>query len=304
MDVDIMNIVKQYYGLETAEVGLIRESSDNVLYKIGMGARSYVLRLAKRTKKDTIVFEAQLIHRLISIHIPTPEWIPTLKDESFATLPDGRIGVLMPYIDGIPVEGDNIGEYARQAGELLASIHNATHKLKLEALQTRTIFSELERAIAQQDIYIRSFGDGKEFIEYVTHYMGAGKERTHDDYIIHNDFRPHNLLQTQEKDLFAIDFDWACYGPAARDLAHAVVEWSMLDGQNEPNLHIQKMFLEGYHHVIHSPVSNDFTFWAAFSCLSDTVTYISDKVDRKEELPDRVRSYMYKKFTYYHGLQA
>ncbi len=302
MDITALETILMHYAIEPINVALIRESSDNQLFKIVAVEGNYALRRAKRTKAHTIEFEAQLIERLMSQSISTPQWIQTKSGELYVTADDGSVVILMEYLTADPVEEEHIAVYAHKAGALLASIHTATQDLTLNAVQNRTVYSELERVIAQEDFFVTTFEDGNEFVERVKYYMGAARGKGGTDCIIHNDFRPHNVLYSSNGDIYAIDFDWSCYGPAIKDFAHAAVEWSMLDGQDEPNTHIHEAIVSGYMSVRPTDfLDSDFNFWAAFSCLSDTATYICDKIFNQEELPERIRSYMYKKFKYFHG---
>ena len=302
MDITALKSILTEYAIEPIDVALIRESSDNQLFKIVAAEGVYALRKAKRTKTETIDFEAQLIERLMSQSISTPQWMQTKSGKFYVTVDDGSVVVLMEYLTAEPVGEAHIATYAQKAGALLATIHTATQDVTITAEQNRTIYSELERVIAQQDFFTATFEDGNEFVERVKQYVQTAQEKDDSKCIIHNDFRPHNVLYSPKGELYAIDFDWSCYGPAIKDFAHAAVEWSMLDGQDEPDADIHDAFVTGY--MSSRPIEfleSDFNFWAAFSCLSDTATYICDKILNQEELPERIRSYMYKKFKYFHA---
>lgn len=101
-----------------------------------------------------------------------------------------------------------------------------------------------------------------------------------------------------------IDFDWSCIGPQIKDLALGALEWSCADGRVEPNPIIFDAFLDGYNSVSSQKVSKDKELyaWVMFAALSDTATYLCDRLSAGEIKKKISCSYMYQKYLHFSNL--
>jgi Ser/Thr protein kinase RdoA (MazF antagonist) len=96
-----------------------------------------------------------------------------------------------------------------------------------------------------------------------------------------------------------LDFDWACPGPFIKDVAHSCMEWSFPDGLLTPWLDVFKYFLDAYIQIFRIDI-RDVILWCQFSALSDSATYLIDRLKGKaSDTPERIDSWMYVKYKFF-----
>ncbi len=304
---NINKALLEYNLKETTPVVLLRESSDNFVYSIGEKNKT-ILRISKRLPVEDIKFEYEAIMHLFNAGVTVPKCLLT-KAGNFYTLINGNVAVLFEFIDGhhINIDKDHLPTktQAYSAGKGLGSMSNAAVSFKSSAPRKRNFYTEFERVLKISDIFINQFEGGKEFIGQIEEVIKFGKSQTEVEGLVHNDYRSHNVF-FNDKDEFAgiIDFDWSCNGPIIKDLALAVVEWSFPDGAIEPDFELFDVFLEGYNSVAINKVAKDQRLysWIKFTTLSDASTYFCDLAEDATSTKRIVRSYMYRKYTYFSKL--
>jgi len=117
---------------------------------------------------------------------------------------------------------------------------------------------------------------------------------------VHNDYRPGNVFFGGDKVSAILDFDWSCKGPAIKDVAHALCEWSFPDAAKRHWQDVFDTFLKGYNQMAKNKIKldNNLYRWICFSCLSDTATYFTDFAN-ENTFKKIASSYMYQKFLYF-----
>jgi Ser/Thr protein kinase RdoA (MazF antagonist) len=304
------NILKalQEYGLsEISPIKLLRESGDNEVYLVGEKNKT-ILRVSKRLPIEDIKFEYEANGCLLKGGVVVPPWLLT-KAGNFYTLVDGKVAVLFGFLEGhhIEVDKDHLPnkEQAYNAGRGLGLMSNAAADFKTTSPRKRNIFSEFERVIALQNVFVEKFEGGKEFVEQVKEMISFGKSQKEIEGFIHNDYRPSNVFFNNKNEFAGIiDFDWSCVGPVIKDLALAVVEWSFPDGATEPDFTLFDAFLEGYNSVAeHKWVKDKKLYsWIMFTTLSDASTYFCDIADDPTVTKRILGSYMYRKYSFFSKL--
>jgi len=300
---DLIKILKQF-NIVAPKVQFLNESSDNKSYLIFEGTFKRVLRISKKNINKSIEFELELINFLRSKGINTPMYFQTNKKKFFYQK-KGLCAILFSFMEGSKVRGLADKEKIIRAGELLGKIHASTLNVKLKSRQKRNIFTEFKRLLKYKTYIRTNYINGSQIINEVMHYFKFGEKNSRSDVIIHNDFRPQNILfDSKNNVLNVVDFDWACYGNLEKDLGLAIAEWTFPDNFNKPWVPGGEHFLEGYNRF--SPkkfnIDNQYLIkWICFSCISDTATYIIDHKVFDNNLPKKqlINSYMYKKFMYY-----
>lgn len=296
--------IESNYGITIDKFDPLRESSDNnVFILLTNNERKCIVRVSKRDVSEDVVFEISFIHLLSEQGVAVPKIIKTKKDELFIAV--NRYAVVMfEFIDGYHIEitpnkkPDLNG--VREAGQMLARIHNAASIMKIDSKRKRTIFSELERALACKNALIDNLEGGADFIKEINTYSNWAKKNYGHEIIVQNDYRPGNILFKNKKITAVLDFDWACRGPAIKDLAHSLVEWSYPDGAEKHWVDAFTTFLESYNKEAKEKIelNNSLYKWMCFSCLSDTATYFVDSsVPGKKKKTSS--SYMYRKYLYF-----
>ncbi len=308
---NLLNILKQYNLEEFGSPKLIRESADNIVYLAGTKDKK-ILRISKRLPVEDIEFEFNVFEHLLKNNFPVPNWNKTKDGKIFAKL-ENTIAVMYNKIDGYQAKADKDNlpnkDQAYVAGKYLALMHNISVSFKTDSSRIRNIFSELERVINIKNIIIEQFENGKEFIEQVEEAIKFGKEDKNIKGLIHNDYRPSNVLfENDNKINGIIDFDWSCNGHVIKDLAPAVVEWSFSDGRTKPEWELFDMFLAGYNSVAKNKYEKGALLysWIKFACLSDACTFFADLNEGQysdKVINDVDQCYMYRKYLFFDKLK-
>lgn len=299
----IKNVIKEQFEIGDFLVDFIKESSDNILYKIVTLSANYVLRISKRNSitEDDIMFELEAIRIANEGDVKTVGVVKTKSQKTLVKFEENFL-VLFKFITGVHINySEKLGlnlEKVFNAGKTLGTLHKAWENKEIYFSKTRNMFSEYERFIKNKEFFIKNFSNGQSVSDAVDNILKKIKNKNNTD-IIHNDFRPHNLFFSKNKDdndvVAVLDFDWSCRGNFLKDLAHSIIEWSLPDGSIEFEFNIAQAFLDGYLNVRKVKIGiEELKDWMVFACISDAITYWVDKIntlDTNKELS----SFMYKK---------
>ena len=120
--------------------------------------------------------------------------------------------------------------------------------------------------------------------------------------IIHNDFRPQNVLTISGAIVAVIDFDYAISSHAPqKDVAHAALEWSFPDTSEMPDFDRFRLFV-GTYAAMGNETYEDYIErvnlydWVKVAAMIDAAGYW---LHSPENTTERFGSYMYKKFRYF-----
>lgn len=307
MQDQIKIILDQYEIVEKSPIVLVRESSDNLVYCIGESNKK-ILRISKRLPLSDIKFEFDVMEHLSKSGVPLPRWIKTKNKSFYSYTSEISTAILFEFLDGVHVERtiEHMPslEQAHEAGAVLAALHSAGQSFVSGSYRSRTVFTELERVINNKDIFIKDFEGGEKFVQEVQEALIFAKKFPEPKGFIHNDYRVGNVFfdkNVPAKINGVIDFDWGCIGPISKDFAHAIVEWSFVDGNSAPDEAVFGAFLEGYNSKATYPQSkgNILYQWIWYSGLSDTATWLCDNLTTPDFVKKIARSYMYQKAQYY-----
>lgn len=304
---DIKTLLLEY-GLEGSIAAvLLRESADNFVYLVGEEKKK-ILRISKRLPIEDIQFEYDANQYLSKKSNLFSRWIKTTSGSPYALLGD-KVAVMFEFIDGknIEIDKDHLPELdvAYAAGKGLGEMRNAAVGFSQKSPRNRTIFSELERVLLIADKFKKEFEGGEKFVSEVESAIEFGKNKKEDVGLIHNDYRPGNVLFNDSGEVTGvIDFDWSCSGPLIKDLALAVVEWSFPDGAEKADFRIFDAFLDGYNSIAEVKIEKDENLysWIRFAVLSDAATYFCDLAEDPNSEKRVIRSYMYRKYNFFSSL--
>jgi len=268
----------------------IYTGSDNYIFLLKtQNSNKYIYRKSRRDKPDTdIKFEKEFSDYLLKQNIPVRRVLYSGSES------------LLNFCKGTSHSVQQISEtMAFNAGQMLAKFHNASKKFNMNSLPKREMTSELARSIKAKTQLQNKYTNGKDFISVVENLLQSKFLKTYDKCIIHNDFRVQNVLFQGKKISAILDFDWSCVGTPLKDLAHALVEWSFPDGGSF-NKKIFQSFLHGYSSIRPNIDFNALKYWIAFSCISDTSTYLCDRIN---DIPSggKILSWMYGKYLFFDG---
>ena len=288
----------------------VKKQECDYVYCVGEKNKK-ILRVSKRLPLDDVKFEFEAMEHLFKSGVPVPAWIKTREGAFYASTPEIPTAVLFEFLDGVHAERINEKmptiTQSYEAGKALAELHNTGQDFKSNSPRSRDIFSELNRVIANADIFVKDFDGGQKFVDEVKEAVEFAKNNPEPKGFIHNDYRVGNVFfkkDNPEKILGIIDFDWGCVGPLSKDFALGVVEWSFDSGALEPNLEIFAAFLEGYNSTAKykQEKDNKLYTWIWFSGLSDTATWLCDNLATPDFIKRVNRSHMYQKAQYFKAL--
>ena len=301
----LIDNINQLYSLGIISADLLRESSDNHVWLLSSSdGRKYVARISKRNIGDDISFEIDWINFFFANGVPVAPIIKTSQGRFYANLSDGSPVVIFVYVAGSQIKIDFSTPPPLQAvlsaATALAKLHNASQNYKTTFTRPRTVFSELERVSIHREDFQKNISGGQRLFDQIEQNLNWAKSYSYDTVLVHNDFRVDNIIFSNNEVAAIIDFDWCCLGPAIKDVAHALAEWSFPDGASAHWGKPFKEFLNSYNQAALKkiPLDNDLYHWIAFSCLSDAATYLVDRLEKGETKPPD-SSYMYAKFNYF-----
>lgn len=302
----IISYVNEQYDLSIGSADLLRESSDNQIWKLVSQPDflGYFFRISKRDIKDDVAFEAAWLEVLAKSEVPVAPLVRTSSGMPFSISPDIGTTTLFIEVLGKHLEFDkNVFPNQRQissAAGALAAIHRVSTNGDVPYQRQRTIFTELSRVGKIKDTLDLQEPGNAEFLSAVNEYLEWGRKQQFMPVLIHNDYRVGNLLFDSDDVAAVLDFDWSCIGPAIKDVGHALAEWSYPDGADTHNEAVFNAFLDSYNSVALQPiVKGDALYrWIAFSCLSDTATFVVDRIERGQPKLPR-QSYMFAKYKHF-----
>jgi homoserine kinase type II len=301
---DIRKALEVFGASEGEPIVPVRESPDNAVFFVGVTNKK-VLRVSKRLPIKDIAFEREALDHLSQRGVPVPRFLRT-KSGAYYALVDGATAILLEFIEGhqVQVDKDHLPttRQAFEAGRGLAGIHNAGKDFAPSSPRRRTLFSELERALSLEAVFTNQFEGGKNFIDQVKSAINFGRIDPGNLGLIHNDYRPSNILFDDANTLVGIiDFDWSCIGPIAKDFALGVLEWSFPDGAMGPDFDVFDSFFEGYNSIADQKQEKDQKLydWIAFAAISDAATYFCDLAEDPNANKRTISSYMYRKYRFF-----
>lgn len=303
IDNEIIKKLKNKYLLNIKTISLIRESPDNKVFLIKTDKEKFVLRINKRNVRSDILFETTWLNYLKKHDISVVKIKKTTVGESFV-INDQSVIVLFEFAQGEHIE---IGlkkkpnlEKVKNAAYELAKIHNFSYNVNINIPRKRNISTEIDRALKIKDKFIKFSEGGGKFINELEFYREWAKQNENNKYLLHNDYRPLNIFFDGDKVSAILDFDCSCQGPAVKDVAHSLCEWSFPDGAKKHWQDVFTTFLISYNQMAKNKIKLDNILyrWICFSCLSDAATYFADLAS-ENSFKKITSSYMYKKFLYF-----
>lgn len=302
----IIKNIRSSYDIDIVKLDVLRDGSDNIIWDAtSHSGTRYAIRVSKRDMDGEIAFEAEWIRILQNEDVPVVPLVRTKTGDSYTNLDEGQAVTVFEFLSGrhlsISIDNPPPQKAVESAAKALAILHIASKKHKVDLPRKRTVFKELERVIECKNIILEKTPGGKGFIEEVGEILKWGKPQAYASVLVHNDYRIGNIMFDDSDNLLAIlDFDWSCIGPAIKDVAHSLAEWSFPDGAQNHNEEVFSTFLKSYNQVSDTIIARDDLLyrWIALSCLSDACTFLVDRLLRDEIKPPSY-SYMYKKYQYF-----
>lgn len=303
---NILDHIEKNYGFHVSDATCIHNGPDNDVYKIQTAHAPLILRLSKKTDSknaETFAFEGSLLNHLRMHNVAVPKII-TNNDGSYFSKTDNRFFVIFEFIESerFLLSSANKPPPAKveNAARSLAEMHKATLNSDIYSPSQKNLLDEIERPFRTPN-FSKQYKQSDAFLKHCEAVLNTIKPKLtqYKSGILHNDYRCQNVLFNGDDIAAILDFDWSCHGPFIKDLAHAALEWSSPDQLDAPWPDVFQTFVNSYTDI-HPIDITDLNIWICFSALSDTATYLCDRIDPESE-PKEINSYMYNKFLFFHN---
>lgn len=290
-------LLKTYNGNPNEEILFVRQGVDNDMYSFfDLSGQKKIIRVSRNKSIKDVKKEKELLEELYAAGAKVLTIVKSVNNRE-VTILNGQPVICFNYIENDPRVDSN---EVYQAGLALGEFHTVSKNIHSQL--SRTLFTEYDRALKNQEIIPKTFIGGQEFILDVKRTLTLSKEKTAKTGFIHNDFNNTNVLLKNGKVEYIIDFDLSCQGPLIADAAFGSVSWSTKNGEYLPDKNNFHSFVDGYNQSapIKFGVNTDFCFWAAFSCLSIACDLLCDCLENNTfNITDVNQSWMYQRFRYY-----
>jgi Ser/Thr protein kinase RdoA (MazF antagonist) len=301
----VLSFLNENFRLNATKAEIFRDGPDNTIWSVFGGSERYMARFSKRDVSKDIKFETSWMEILSRSGVPVAELVKTVSLEDFAFIDSTSVVVVSRYIEGKHLsfsdDKNTFLKATRNAAVALAKMHNVSTEKSIDLPRSRSVLFEFQRIIDQRDLIAEKIPGGNGLVKEVENAIKWISEQKTPLVLIHNDFRIGNVLFDNFYAVKAIlDFDWSCMGPAIKDVAHSLAEWSFPDGAPKHDEEIFSAFLESYNKETREQVKRDSDLfkWISISCLSDACTFIIDRLKDGQIKPANY-SYMYLKSVYF-----
>ena len=239
------------YALGTlVEHAPIEAGIENTNYFVTTERGRYVLTLYERLPADELPFYLNLMAHLARSGVQVPAPVPDRTGALFSHL-NGRPAGLVSRIEGATVETPSVAECAA-VGEALGQLHRAsqTYRARLTNRRGPAWWRQAARAVRP---FITPEQNALLSAE-VRFQTGFGKVKLPKG-AIHGDLFCDNVLFDGEHVAGIIDFGFAATDFFAYDLAIAVNDWCIVDGNGALDPERARAMVRGYHDV--RPLTDD-----------------------------------------------
>lgn len=289
-----------YSKLEACNFELVQDGIANITYKADSNKGKIIIRKSKTPGAKDPTFEVNLIDFLDKKGINVPTIIANDFGNLYSNDEEGSCVTVFSFIEGQTLDNslETRKKYAHKAGETLANFHVQALDFSQKNFQ-RTLYSEIESGIDNKDKLVELFpNESTEFLANLDKAISIVNQPHPKEYlsVLHNDFRPQNIIVDLKDDFSIIDFDWATPGPIQKDIALALLEWGRADNESEFNKEIIKKFLAGYNKISPLPLSfnKEIKDWMFVNAMSDATSFILYRIKIGNPASPN-KSFMYQK---------
>ena len=300
----VLKAIRQFltaYDMTPCDVPrIIEQGEDNLNIDVSIVGGRIVVRRYELTRPSDIAFELDVLEHLTSRAFPVPRLYRARDGERMRDLM-GRPAAVFGFVDGSsPSISDP--DVWRQVGRWLSNYHEAVADFVPANKKPYGELSELDR-MARAAPRMRELGLD-DFVGDVADFASRHKAtlrkalQTLPSGVIHADFRPDNLLCRNGELVAVLDFDTSYIGSFVRDLAEAIVIWSMPVGSFLPNRAVVDAIIAGYCEVRRlSEAERDLLpVSILLTCLSDAIRFIDDHTQGDQPLERADECSMYKRY--------
>ncbi|MFA6253711.1 MAG: phosphotransferase [Candidatus Paceibacterota bacterium] len=293
------------YGFKNIrDIKVIQETDYNLVVFFLAENQKMIARISKIISPAEVKEETSALDYLYNKKLAVPKIIPA-KNGSFVTCPDfAQTITVFEFIDGRQVESNLSNKPTRgeasSAARTLAQIHSASKGLSQLKRINRSVSSEIEKCLKNNELIENTYIEGGKFIEEIKVAAEKAHRFTNNFCLVHGDFRSKNLIfeKKTEKIKAVIDFEWCFLGPALYDLGLMLVEWSCPDQQQFFDQEMLETILQTYSNEAGKQYSlnEEIKFWMYYSALCDAATYLWRKAtyhNSSEKI--HLNSFMYQK---------
>jgi Ser/Thr protein kinase RdoA (MazF antagonist) len=301
---EILTEIPRRFDVAAGSIRVLADSSYNLVIEFTLASGPRLVLRLDRTDPPSVALEAAILGWLEPTSYPASRLL-TGHEEPFILA--GYPALLRRYCPGTAIGKTDLvradyGERIAAAASQLANLHLISGGFHFSG-PTRGLFSEIESArLVHQEIQ-HYVADGQHLVQEAELATAAVKkllDRHPPLALVHNDFRPQNVLFEAGEVSAVIDFEWSIpQAPAIKDLAHAALEWSTPDGESDIDGELLWSFVDAYNAAIpaNHPLRSDrddLLVWMRFGALADACTFAARMARQGRRVG---RSHMYTKAT-------
>lgn len=256
----------------------LRAGTINSNHSLETTSGRYLVRINVGKAESDVVHEAALVTHLRASGVSTPDFVRSASRTPYGWIA-GEIVSVLPWVEGHHADSFSITPiHCSALGRALAQIHQSSETLD-SSLQVSSRYSadDLRSRLEQ----ISRCGDAQ--IEKLhprlrRDFEELEKQRStiplRGQGLIHGDLFPDNVLFGDREEVVALlDFEQACWGGFARDLAVAVNACCFSSGFEDDRANA---LIDAYNEVMVLPPTEEFLLELRRSALRFTLTRITD----------------------------
>jgi Ser/Thr protein kinase RdoA (MazF antagonist) len=256
MNRKVAEVIKNQFGEEPESVERTAEGLKHETYTVTVNDEEYILQFSgdKYENHDSLKHCLRMYELFSDSEVPVPEAVTEEPQEL-----EGEKYIIVEKIPGENMEQSVSQEKVRQAGRLLAKIHDFQsfeHEGHIELTQNgMEVYqfdegSQKEKHKTEREEKLEIFRENgleelaDQLEEYLTENIDKAYNQEFEAVLCHDDYSPDNTIWNQGKITGIIDFDYAYSGIPERNLIKAANTFWMHDPAADWD--IRQVFYDAY----------------------------------------------------------
>lgn len=247
-DADVAHLCEQFALGSAQAVRAIAAGTINSNYRVDTSRGRYFLRVNEGKAEHEVQFEVAVLTHLVAAGVPTLLPLQAISGERYATF-KGKYVSVFPWAEGAHSDSKSISyDECAAVGAALAHLHLAGQDMPCSPLGRYTLEAMRQEFDAFSQRPDPQLADALAALYTEFAWLDEQREtrQSQPRGLIHADLFPDNVLLEEGRVVALLDFEQACAGTYAYDLAVCLNAWCFAD---ELVLGRLQALLGGYQHV-------------------------------------------------------